>query len=75
MLLHDFPGPHAAHGLASGVENDVVRGRVGEGATFLDPGAQIFLGLAAERYQALLVALADGRKPFVVQVQLRKLDA
>jgi len=29
----------------------------------------------AEGHQALLVALADRREPFVVQVQLRKLDA
>ena len=38
VLLHDFPGSHAGHGLAPGIENDVVRSRVGEGAAFLDPG-------------------------------------
>ena len=45
MQLHDFPGPHAGHGLAAGIQYDIVRSRVGEGAALLDPDFQVFLRL------------------------------
>ena len=75
MLLYDFPGPHAGHRFSVRVEDDVVCRRVGEGAALFDPCAEIFFRLAAERYKTLLVALADGHKPFVFEVDLRKLYA
>ena len=48
---------------------------MGEGTAIFDPRPQIFFCLAAQGNQALLVALANGSEPFVVQVQLRDLDA
>ena len=68
MQLHDFPGPHAGHGLSTGIQDDIVRSRVGEGAALLNPGFQVFLRLAPEGHQTLLVALTDGGEPFVIEI-------
>lgn len=47
---------------------------MGEGAPEFKPCFEIFLRLAAKRYQTLLVPLADRHEPFVVYVQLGKLN-
>ena len=70
VLLYNFPSPHAGHGLAARIENYVVCGRVGERASEFYPSFQVFFCLASERYQALFVALANWREPFVVEVEL-----
>ena len=74
VLLHDFPCPHAAHRFPVRIENDSVACGVRERAAFLNPDAQVFFRLAAQRNEALLVPFAYGREPFVVEVDLRKLD-
>ena len=71
MLLHDFPCSHAAHRFTAGIQDDIVGCRVGEGATYVDPGFQVFLRLAPEGHQTLLVALTDGGEPLVIEIQLR----
>ena len=72
MLLHDFPSAHAAHRFPVRIENDSVACGVRERAAFLNPDAQVFFRLAAQRNEALLVPFANRRKPFVVEVDLRK---
>ena len=47
VLLYDFPSAHAAHRFPVRIENDSVVCGVGEGATFLNPSAQVFFCLAA----------------------------